>query len=138
MCKWNVDHFREDMRDYGDQYVPKFYNGWIPSPNPPVDNRMAMEEAVANQRRQVEGRYMEDRARQEVGEGDYILCLPYIMNGKLGINLIIVHVYFQQSDWSIDHANISGQWPGKKLEYQMACVGAQMIFKVVEIRYSVQ
>ena len=84
----NIYNCREDMRDYGDQYVPKFYNGWIPSPNPPMDNRMAMEEAVANQRRQVEGRYMEDRARQEVGEGDFILQ------------------FAQQSDWSIGQAKI--------------------------------
>ncbi|KAK3102292.1 hypothetical protein FSP39_010265 [Pinctada imbricata] len=60
---------REDMREFNEPYVPKFYNGWSPSPSIPIDsridNRMMMEEAVANQRRQVEGRYMEERARNE-------------------------------------------------------------------------
>ncbi|XP_048779459.2 epidermal growth factor receptor kinase substrate 8-like protein 1 isoform X5 [Ostrea edulis] len=53
--------------NYGDNYTPRFYNGWTPAVSAPVDkiDRSRMEDALMNHERQIRDRDMEDRARRE-------------------------------------------------------------------------
>lgn len=76
-CYWTVGQFVTSyicclvqfFRDnYGDNYTPRFYNGWTPAVSAPVDkiDRSRMEDALMNHERQIRDRDMEDRARREV------------------------------------------------------------------------
>lgn len=55
--------------NYGDTYMPRFYNGWAPAMSAPVErlDRTRIEDAVMNHERQIRDRNYEDRARREVG-----------------------------------------------------------------------
>ncbi|XP_062606457.1 epidermal growth factor receptor kinase substrate 8-like isoform X2 [Saccostrea cucullata] len=61
--------------NYGDTYMPRFYNGWAPAMSAPVDrlDRGRMEDALMNHERQIRDRDIEDRVRREGGE----LVMPF-------------------------------------------------------------
>lgn len=64
--------------NYGDTYMPRFYNGWAPAMSAPVMSapvmsapverldRTRIEDALMNHERQIRDRNYEERARREV------------------------------------------------------------------------
>lgn len=54
--------------NYGDTYMPRFYNGWAPAMSAPVErlDRTRIEDALMNHERQIRDRNYEERARREV------------------------------------------------------------------------
>lgn len=62
--------------NFGDTYMPRFYNGWAPAMSAPVErlDRTRIEDAVMNHERQIRDRNYEDRARRE--GGDMVMPFP--------------------------------------------------------------
>lgn len=59
--------------NYGDTYMPRFYNGWAPAMSAPAMSapverldRTRIEDALMNHERQIRDRNYEERARREV------------------------------------------------------------------------
>lgn len=71
--------------NYGDTYMPRFYNGWAPAMSAPVMSapverldRTRIEDALMNHERQIRDRNYEERARREV------------MNKTIGKNVFLI------------------------------------------------